>query len=102
VLVGNASAFSSQLKSIGFGEYELVDMANLDLTSADFHRAPQRPGRVGRAERRPAPVPSVRLAAYRQTERVTPGLPVDEGAKAQPLLDRMIAAKGELAAPRTV
>ena len=38
VLVGNVSAFASQLKSVGFGNFEAVDLGNLDLTTADFKR----------------------------------------------------------------
>lgn len=39
VLVGNARAFTSQLKGIGFGTFEVIDLADLDLTTADFHRS---------------------------------------------------------------
>ena len=43
VLVGNAQAFTSQLKGVGFGTFEVVDLTDLDLTTADF-----RHNRVGR------------------------------------------------------
>src|SRR5204863_8753979 len=36
VLVGNAAAFSSQLRPIGFGTFETVNMGDLDLTTVDF------------------------------------------------------------------
>ncbi|HEY3149740.1 MAG TPA: pitrilysin family protein, partial [Dongiaceae bacterium] len=39
VLVGNASAFASQLRGLGFETFETVDLADLDLTSANFKRA---------------------------------------------------------------
>src|SRR5262249_18118967 len=47
VLVGNAAAFSSQLKGVGFGTFETVELANLDLTAADFKRAKPAAGRGG-------------------------------------------------------
>jgi zinc protease len=39
VLVGNASSFASRLKGVGFDEYDLVELSDLDLTAADFRRA---------------------------------------------------------------
>jgi zinc protease len=44
VLVGNAAAFTDTLKGVGFTTFEVVDLRDLDLTAADFRRAP-RPGR---------------------------------------------------------
>jgi zinc protease len=41
VLVGNAAAFTAQLKGIGFPTVETIDMTDVDLTTADFKR-PQR------------------------------------------------------------
>jgi len=38
VLVGNAAAFKGQLKKAGFGKYELIGLAELDLASADFKK----------------------------------------------------------------
>jgi len=38
VLVGNAAAFKDQLRKAGFGKYELIGLAELDLTSADFKK----------------------------------------------------------------
>src|SRR5437016_5611421 len=38
VLVGNAGAFTSQLKGVGFGTFETIELGNLDLTAADFKR----------------------------------------------------------------
>ena len=37
-LVGNAAGFQSQLKGVGFGAFEVVDLTQLDLTTADFKR----------------------------------------------------------------
>jgi zinc protease len=39
VLVGNAGAFVNQLKGLGFDQYEVVNLEDLDLTTADFRRA---------------------------------------------------------------
>ena len=52
VLVGNAAAFTSQLRGIGFGTFETVNMSRLDLTTADFKAragagAPAGGGRFG-------------------------------------------------------
>jgi zinc protease len=38
VMVGNAAAFKEQLQKAGFGKYELVSLADLDLTAADFKK----------------------------------------------------------------
>jgi zinc protease len=42
VLVGNAAAFTSQLAGIGFDKFEVVDLPQLDLSSATFQRRPSR------------------------------------------------------------
>jgi zinc protease len=39
VLVGNSAAFASQLPGVGFGTFETIEIADLDLTSATFKRA---------------------------------------------------------------
>jgi zinc protease len=49
VLVGKASAFASQLRGIGFGTFETVELTDLDLTAANFKRGGIRAGRAGRA-----------------------------------------------------
>lgn len=41
VLVGDATKFAKELKGVGFEDVELVSLADLDLTTVDFHR-PQR------------------------------------------------------------
>ncbi len=45
VLVGNASAFLSQLRGLGFNNVEVIEMADLDLLATDFRRpgAPKGP-----------------------------------------------------------
>jgi zinc protease len=52
VLVGNAAAFTDTLKGVGFSTFEVVNLADLDLTAADFRRPP-RPGRSTAAMRTP-------------------------------------------------
>ncbi len=112
VLVGNAAAFLSQLRGLGFSNIEVIDMDDLDLLAADFRK----PGTTSRSQvpsassRRGAPGASLRFplarpAAYQPasaqaTSRgaITP----DEGASARLLLDRVIAAKGGLERLRAV
>src|SRR5262245_48094131 len=92
VLVGNASAFASQLGGVGFGTYETVELGDLDLTAANFKRAPTR-AQAGiwdsgfgiRSARNGYSAPS-------QQATIAP----QEGQKAQALLDQAIAAKGGL------
>jgi len=96
VLVGNASAFAQQLRGIGFGTFETVEIGDLDLIAANFKRASARAGRAGGAgvprQWNARLQPSVQ---YRQTPAVGQVV-AEEGARAQALLDRAIAAKGGL------
>jgi len=121
VLVGNAAAFASKLPGVGFGTFEIVEMADLNLMAPDFKgggraRPPAGPGR-------PAGPPRLRDAHYvatdaglRSTEapgraadllRFDPAavvlsgrVPVSQSpapahnADARVLLDRVIEAKG--------
>jgi zinc protease len=100
VLVGNAAAFTPQLRGVGFATFETVELGDLDLMAANFKR-------VGRAAARlAAPPPAVMQQTalrYQQTPTATrpPAVPKPEDAqKAVALLDRAIAAKGGLAALR--
>ena len=47
VLVGNAAAFGSQLKGIGFPNVETIELDNLDLTAANFQRPKRANGPAG-------------------------------------------------------
>src|SRR6185503_13475040 len=38
VLVGNAEAFAQQLRTVGFGAFETIELPELDLTSANFKK----------------------------------------------------------------
>ena len=49
VLVGNASAFASQLRGVGFDTFETVDLGDLDLMAANFKRAKTRAQAEGQA-----------------------------------------------------
>ena len=103
VLVGNSAAFASQLRGVGFGTFETIDLTDLDLTSASFKRAAVKAadagagsaGRAGWAGR----------AAYQQAplaSRPSESAPPAETAKAIALLDTVIAAKGGLDTLRAI
>ncbi|HVC21009.1 MAG TPA: insulinase family protein [Vicinamibacterales bacterium] len=104
VLVGNAAVFKDDLKSAGFGHYDLIDLPDLDLAAPDLKRAP--PGAA------PAPRPAVRLvsataADLARTER--PGRHADgigpprvtptpaEQNRGQAIIAQAVRAKGGLA-----
>jgi len=100
VLVGNAAAFAPQLKGVGFGTYETVELADLDLTAANFRRGPSRAAQAGGAGGSGGSGGSgwsggAGGAAYaRDTQEST--ITPQEGEKAKALLDRAIEAKGGL------
>jgi zinc protease len=112
VLVGNAAGFTPQLRGVGFGTYETVELGDLDLTSANFKRSGRvvadrgaggasalrrdSPKRLWREGGRPAL--QYQQAPLASRPAIEPG--VEEGAKAMALLDRAIAAKGGLTALR--
>jgi len=98
VLVGNASAFAAQLRGLGFGSFETVDLGDLDLSAADFKR-PKRAAAIGDgggAGPRLARNGRHQLTAYRPSAQQAATFSAEEGAKARQLLDRVIAAKGGL------
>src|SRR5206468_10259936 len=94
VLVGNVSAFGSDLKGVGFGNFESVDLNSLDLTTADFkHATPP----IGGAQ------PGFRLIGYQRPEKGSLVLSTaQESARAKALPDRVIAAKGGLEKLRSI
>jgi zinc protease len=102
VLVGNAAAFAAQLKGVGFGTFESVELGDLDLMAANFKRAATRAqaGRAGlRAAQSGSVGPPVREWHYQQAplgSRPAIEPSGDERARATALLDRVIAAKGGL------
>ena len=112
VLVGNASAFASQLRGVGFDTFETVELGDLDLMAANFKRAKARAqgageaGRAGGAGRAGQPGGAGLVAQpfraamnYHQAplgSRPSVEPSADERAKAEALLDKAIAAKGGL------
>ena len=118
VLVGNAAAFSSQLRSVGFSNFEVVQMADLDVMAVDFTKA-GRPGGAGRSgpsggagpaggvdpvagsgaagaggAARAVSRPGYQPPATQSTAR--PAITPAEGDTARALLDKIVAAKGGL------
>ena len=69
VLVGNAAAFTDQLKGIGFGSFETVEIGNLDLSAVDFKRAGGAGGQAERAQAAEATATRAAAAALRSTCR---------------------------------
>jgi predicted Zn-dependent peptidase len=101
VLVGNAAAFSQQLRGAGFGKYETIPLQKFDLLSKDFKGADGagKAGAAGKVGRAGAPM--VTLARF---QAPSPRRPVvaEEGEKAKALLDQVIAAKGGLGTLRGI
>jgi len=106
VLVGNLAAFATQLKGVGFGTFETVEMADLDLTSTTFKRTGARarndagggwPGRFSRPGAERVQYQQAPLAS-RPSEEARP----EEREKAVALLDRAIQAKGGLEKLRAI
>src|SRR5262245_53063895 len=116
VLVGNASTFSAQLRTVGFGTFETIELGDLDLVAANFKRGPTRTGGADRPDEltraggaggaaqdwstrlQPRVLAFQPYGAYQQAPTAGQVAPAtaEEGAKADALLDRAIAAKGGL------
>lgn len=100
VLVGNAAAFTSQLKGLGFTTFDIVEMDDLDVMAADFRRARTHAESAGFALPGGAPAQAaLRPVAYQATAAQGAGqtrATADENARARAMLDRIIAAKGGL------
>src|SRR5437762_374571 len=95
VLVGNAKAFASQLAGVGFGQYETVELADLDLTAANFKRAGTRAGGAGGAGRaggadRAGGAGRFAYTSGGQQASQQPAITAQEGDKARALLDQTI------------
>ena len=101
VLVGNASAFVSQLRGLGFNNYEVVEMGDLDLMAADFKRPGSGSG-GGRSTGGGRPAGSsggTRAPGYLRADSQgtqQPSIAPRNGSGARILLDKVIAAKGGL------
>jgi hypothetical protein len=105
VLVGNAAAFTRQLRSVGFDTFEVVNMDQLDLLTADFKEpaaAPAAAAGGGAASPRGTARPQYSSPASQSTASAAsqsakaPAITPQEGAAARALLDKVIAAKGGL------
>lgn len=100
VLVGNASAFVSQLAGLGFQNYEVVNMSDLDLMAVDFKRrgVPPAPGgaRPGAGGGR---------LRYLRTDSASPGAAFGRsqaGADSRARIAELIEAKGGLERLRAI
>ena len=112
VLVGNAAAFLSQLKGLGFSSVEVVEMDDLDLMAVDFRKPGTAPRQVPKLlpGRRGAPGAMLRApldphAAYLLATAQSVGRASarqDDSAGARALLDRIVAAKGGVERLRAV
>ena len=91
VLVGNASAFIPQLREVGFTEFEVIPIAQLDIMSATLRND-------GRAPAAVAPVPDAARSGYQTV--AAQSAQVD--ARATDLLKRVVEARGGLEALRKV
>jgi zinc protease len=87
VLVGNASAFLPQLKSLGFTEYEVIPFDEVDLMAASLRREAKTGSTGVGAARLPA---AARAAAY------TSQPSAKTQASAQDVIRRVVEAKGGL------
>jgi outer membrane lipoprotein-sorting protein len=102
VLVGDAATFVPQLRGIGFGSYEVIEIDELDLTTTDFKR--RESGQANAAAAGGAGVERLRIGrpfAYQPAPAVGAGA----DRRASELVDRVIAAKGgytTLQAVRTI
>src|SRR5580765_3425111 len=98
VLVGNAAAFVSQLRGLGFNQYEVIEMNDLDLMAADFKRAGA--GRAAGAGRPPGGRATGQSGGaqpgYVRQDSQSTGIAPRDGSRALLLLNKMIAAKGGL------
>ena len=94
VLVGNAASFLPQLRGLGFNNYEVIEMGDLDLMAADFKRPAAAIGGRGRGGATP-PTGGVRPGYVSPASQATLTVPRD-GPSARVLLDKVIAAKGGL------
>jgi zinc protease len=100
VLVGNAKAFVSQLRSVGFTDFEVIPIEQLDLMSATLRREPRRAA----SEPAGAPVlPAAEPAAY-SAQQTNPraGGAIQNDRAALELLRRVVDARGGLLALKAV
>ena len=93
VLVGNASAFVQQLRSVGFTQFEVIPIEQLDLMAADLRR--ERP-------RASLSLPGADPARLAYQATAAPGAKAGGDPEALTLLKRVVDAKGGLEALKKV
>jgi zinc protease len=100
VLVGNAKEFVEDLKGVGFGDFEVIPMGQVDLLAVDLKKGEPsaRPGAGMAGDGRNPPAIGRARAAYSDSTLV-----VAERARAtdqaiDPLIERVIQARGGLEA----
>jgi zinc protease len=90
VLVGNASGFASQLKGVGFSEFEVIPIEQLDLTSASLKRESRRVAAAA------LPAMSAAVPAYAPVQAARTESSAD-AVRGRDLVRRVVEAKGGLA-----
>jgi zinc protease len=93
VLVGNAASFVNQLRGVGFGKYELVPIADLDLSRPDFVKPPSA-SRPHDAAELPSPGASASRSGPFEPEQSSAGEAARDAARQA--LQRAVDAKGGL------
>ena len=91
VLVGNAAAFIPQLREVGFTDFEVIPIAQLNIMSATLRTEGQTRPQAGT-------VPDAARTAYQAAAAQT----AQADARATDLLKRVVDARGGLEALRTV
>ena len=95
VLVGNASAFAGQLRGAGIKEFDVVPLAELDLSEPSLRRRPASPvGSAATAAPVGVPPPSLPLAFS--------GMTLKDWTAAKAVVLRVAAASGGLAVLQSV
>jgi zinc protease len=87
VLVGNADAFVKDLKGVGFGEFERIPMAQVDLLSADLRKGGARIGADAAAPQQIRTVSGDRgwqIVRASFAERTVPEAPLQQTASQAP------------------
>jgi zinc protease len=112
VLVGNVATFEKQLRSQGFDRFEVIEMSNLDLTTADFKKPPKIGGVPPRPQPRAVAGAASRIdlqlakpkTAYQSqaAAQTKPAIAAEEGAAAIAVIDKAIATKGGLEKLRSI
>jgi predicted Zn-dependent peptidase len=98
VLVGDASAFASQLAGVGFDQFERIPIGELDLASADLRRHATHGGRENISFSPERPTREERIAAW----AFAPSVRWQEPGSVKEIIDRAVRAKGGLDKLRSI